>query len=411
MIGAGVYTTSGYTLASLGSPWLVIAAWAIGGVVAISGAISYGALASRFTESGGEYLFLGRTLHPLAGLMAGWVSLLAGFTSPIAVAALACEAYLLRVLGIEGTGWLPAGGVAIALIAAAAVLHTASVRPSARFQDGVVGLKLAMIVGFIVVAMVSLRGRWQGWTAWPAAGDIPPLGFATSLLYISFSYAGFNAAIYFAGEVRDAARNVPRALVAGTVAVTVLYVVLNSIFVLAPPASSIRGEEQIAAIAAETIGGRGFSIFVGAVIVVSLMTSVSAMIMSGPRVYAKMADDGYLPSWFSFESQPPKVAIWFQAAAAVAVVCVASLQSLLSYLGFTLSVSSALTVGMIFVLRRRGEPVRTVWYPLPPLLFVVATLATAAIAAANEWRQAAAAAITLGLGAALYPFIRKRRSS
>lgn len=409
MIGAGVYTTSGFTIAALPSPWLVILAWAVGGFVAICGAIGYSGLASRFPQSGGEYLFLGVTLHPVAGLMAGWVSLLAGFTSAIAIAALTCEAYLRSVMGSASAAEIPpAGSIAVALVLLAAILHTLSIRPSALAQEVVVGLKLLMIGGFIVVACFAPGHRWSGWAGPPTADDFSVRAFATSLLYISFSYAGFNAAIYIAGEVKRAERNVPRAMIGGTALVALLYVTLNAIFVLGPEMETVRGQEQIAAIAADSIGGPGFAWFVSVVIVVSLFTSVSALVMTGPRVYAKMADDGFLPAWFRFRDRPPAAAIWFQAVAAIVVIGFAGLQSLLAYLGFTLSLCSALTVSMLFRVRHqdRGLAVRLTRWAAG--IFVIATCVTAGIAAVNEPLQAVVAAGTLGLGALIYPFVKRK---
>lgn len=400
MIGAGVFTTSGYAIASLRSPWWVITAWCVAGIVAICGAIAYGALATRFTASGGEYLYLGRTLHPAAGLMAGWVSLLAGFTAPIAAAAVAAEAYLRPMLP-PFHARVSEGGFAIALILVAAGLHTLSVRPSARFQDLVVGIKFIVIAAFLGVALFASEGRWEGWEPLADVDGVPATAFLTSLLYISFSYAGFNASIYIAGEMRDAARNVPRSMVIATVSVTILYVAMNAIFVLAPPRSLIAGEEQVARIAAESLGGPSFANVVAVVILLSLFTSVSAMVMTGPRVYAKMADDGYLPRWFRHRSRPPVVAIWFQAVASIGVVCVTELLTLLFYLGMTLSLCSALTVSMLF---RPGSDVGHVGHRVAAGVFVVATFVIAAVAAWEEPLRGAAAVLTIGLGAILYPF-------
>ena len=407
MIGAGVYTTSGFTLADLGSPWRVVAAWAVGGVIALCGAISYGALASRFTESGGEYLFLARALHPVAGMMAGWVSLLAGFTGAMAFAATALERYLVPLLADPSAAG-PSGTVAIGVIVLVAVLHTIGVRPAAHVQDAVVFLKFALIGGFILMALVSLRGGWAGVQA---ASDPPPfdvLDFATALVWISLSYSGFNAAVYIADEVKDAARNVPRALVAGTALVTVLYVAVNAIFVLAPAPSVVAGQEQVATLAAGAIGGRGFVLFVRGVIVVSLLTSVSALTMTGPRVYAKMAEDGFLPRWFRYEGKTPALAIWFQAVLAVVAVGFTELRDLLSYLGFTLSISAAMTVSLLFWLRLRGEKIRVPLYPLPPLVFVLGTLIVAILSAVRQPGGAVAAVVTILFGMLLYPWFARR---
>ena len=412
MIGVGVYTTSGYTLAALGTPQRVIAAWVVGGLIAICGAVGYSSLASRFAESGGEYLFLSKTLHPVAGLMAGWVSLLAGFTGAIAIASLGLEKYLSPMLFSEPPS--TPGLIAITAVVAAAVLHTIGVQSAARAQDVVVVLKLLMIGGFILFALRTI-GSWPGMTA-PSGGapDASPLSlldFANQLVWISFSYAGFNAAIYVASEVAGAERNVPRAMIAGTVLVTIIYVILNAIFVLAAPASSITDPaniDQVAATAAQAIGGDRFAVLVRVVIVVSLLTSVSALVMTGPRVYAKMADDGFFPGWFRFDQRPPVQAIWFQAILAIIAISITTLKDLLGYLGLTLSICSALTVSMLFALRWRGEITRLPALGIPPAIYVVATLILAVLYGIGKPEQALAAGATVCVGFVLYPWIKKR---
>ena len=408
MIGAGVYTTSGFTLAALGSPAWVLVAWATGGVIAICGAICYGALARELTESGGEYLFLSRKLHPIAGLMAGWVSLLAGFTGAIAFAATTFEAYL---------GWqdaMPKGVIATTVVVLAAILHTLGVRPGARVQDFVVILKFLLIAAFVVIAVAmrssavvdvpaeTLTNEAVPWTAFS-------LTFATQLMYISLSFSGFNAAVYIAGEVSNASRNVPRAMLWGTCLVTLCYMLLNAVFVLAAPSEAIVGQPDVATKAAEAIAGDTFASFVRVVILLGLFTSVSAMIMSGPRVYAKMAEDGFLPGWFRFSGQiagkPPVAAIWTQAALGIVVIHVSDLERLLSYLGFTLSVSAALTASLLFWVRgKSGVRIRPLLYPITPIVFVGGTLLAATLSAVNSPMQAAVGLGTIAFGALLYPW-------
>ena len=227
MIGVGVYTTSGYSLSALGSPAQVVAAWAIAGLIAICGAIGYASMASKFAESGGEYLFLSRSLHPVAGLMAGWVSLLAGFTGAIAIAALGLEEYLQPILGIE----LPDRAIAILTICLCALMHTLGVGGAARVQDAIVIFKMVMIAAIVIVSLTAFD-KWTDELPLEAPSFLP-MAFVTQLVWISFSYAGFNAAVYVADEIADPRRNVPRAMIGGTVAVTLVYIVLNSIFVFA----------------------------------------------------------------------------------------------------------------------------------------------------------------------------------
>jgi APA family basic amino acid/polyamine antiporter len=410
MIGAGVYTTSGFTLGDLQDPGWVIAAWIVGGGIAICGAICYGALATEFTASGGEYLFLSRAVHPVAGLMAGWVSLLAGFTGAIAFAATTFAEYLL-----PGAGMLQAKMFAMGLIAVAAALHSIGVRPGARVQDLAVLLKVLLIGAFICVAMVSDWPRdgaaeliSQTKVAQPSAFEFA-LAFATSLMWISLSYSGFNAAVYVAGEVENPKRNVPLALLLGTIGVTLIYVLLNTIFVYAPPSADIQFNPQVAAVAAKAIGGEAFERFVRIVILFGLFTSVSALVMTGPRVYAKMAEDGFLPSVFRFQGRVPMVAIWIQAILAMIVVWFSTLEDLLGYLGFTLSVSAALTAGMVFWLHGRStSSVRVKFFPIPPLVFVGGTMLTATLSAIQSPVQALVGLGTIGFGLLFYPWYRMR---
>ena len=227
MIGAGVFTTSGFALQDLGSRGQVMAAWVLGGLIALCGALSYGALVRRMAESGGEYLFLSRFVHPLVGFVAGWVSLLAGFTGAIAFAATAFETY--AVPPAVRPHWLPEGMVGVGVILACGLLHARTVHHGLRAQNLVVILKLALLVGFLGYALAVLaRVGWPG-SALPDLGTAFSLtAFASSMVWISLSYSGFNAAVYVAGEVREARTTVPRSLWLGTVVVTGFYLALNA---------------------------------------------------------------------------------------------------------------------------------------------------------------------------------------
>ena len=191
MIGTGVFTTSGFALADLGRPGPVLLAWAVGGALALCGALSYGALARRIPESGGEYTFLARTVHPLAGFLAGWISLLAGFTAPIAAAALGFSAYL--TVDEPLRPWIGS-----AAIATAALLHGLHLSGGVVVQNLAVGLKLTIITAFAVWGFTQLP---QSPAPAPTTSAPFELGaFAVTLIWISFSYSGWNAVVYVAGE-------------------------------------------------------------------------------------------------------------------------------------------------------------------------------------------------------------------
>ena len=399
MIGAGVYTTSGFALSDLGSPDRVMAAWVVGGIIAICGAVSYGGLVRHITDSGGEYLFLSRIIHPVAGFIAGWVSFLAGFTGAIAFAARAFETYAFPTR----PDWLPNGAAAAAIVALSAFLHGIRVEAGAVSQNVAVGIKVTLIVGFLCFA--AWVATSQG--AAPAPVGIAPFSlpvFAGSLVWISLSYSGFNAAVYVAGEAKDAQRNAPRALWTGTIIVTVLYLALNAAFVYLPPLETVQGKEDVAAQAAMAIGGAPAALAIRFIILLSLTTSVFSLVMAGPRVYARMADDGVFPRVFRFKDGAPTAAIMLQAAFAIAVIAIADLKDLLSYLGFTLSMTAALTVASLFVLHARGgRKAVSVWgYPFTPIIYVGATLALAAIAGSRAPMELLTALITIISGSVVF---------
>ncbi len=398
MIGAGVFTTSGYALADLQRPSLVLLAWLVGGVVALCGALSYGALARRIPVSGGEYTYLARIVHPLAGFLAGWLSLLVGFTAPIAAAALGLQTYLGNSLGnAMRPEWL--GTLAILT---AALMHGLRLSVGVAFQNLAVGLKLLTIAGFVAVGFAWLPTP----VAPPASASpaVPLSAFAVTLVWISFAYSGWNAAVYVAGEVRDPERNLTRSLLVGTLTVMVIYLPLNAVFVYAAPPGELAGRADIAAAAAEALGGRGAQRAVSLLVALALFTSISSMVMTGPRVYARMAEDGFLPRWFSQGKDVPAAAVALQAGLAVGVVWIADLRTLLGYIGFTLSLSAASTVAALIRLRVCEGPARVPipGYPWVPALFVLATLGTAAFMVVRQPGEALMGLATLALGLPLY---------
>ncbi len=391
MIGTGVFTTSGFLLGDLKSPVYVLLVWIAGGVVAMLGALSYGALARRLPESGGEYLFLSRTLHPSAGYVAGWVSLLVGFSAPVAFAAFAFGEY--------SKPWWPGCPPKLSgslLLLAFSVIHAAHIQRGAWVQNIAVLLKVVLIAVFAVFAFTRLKITAA---AQPA---IPIATFAVSLMWVSFSYSGWNAAIYIGGEVRDAERNLPRALLLGTGLVMVLYLALNMVFVYAAPIANLAGKLEVGRIAAEALGGRAWGNAVASMVTLVLVSSVSAQVMAGPRVYAKMAADGYLPRFLAMADGPPRAAIALQAGLALVLLWSATFEWLLSYIGFTLGICTAATVlGLIVLRRREGPSLRVPGWPWVPGLFLVAV---SVITVLSVWGKPNATLVGLGTIAAGWLF-------
>ena len=425
-VGAGIYTTSGYSLADLGSREWVMLAWFVGGLIALCGAVSYGMLVRGITESGGEYLYLSRSIHPVAGYIAGWISLLAGFPGAIAFAASAFESYTKGAFG--WLAWLPNDVLAVTVTLLAGLVHIVRVKTGARTHEAIVFAMLVILTGLILWAGTLLisnamslagdthahsNGLSYGLSSGLSYGNsLAPLNlfaFANSLVWISLSYSGFNAAAYVAGEVDDAKRVVPLGMVIGTLATLVLCVLINAIFLYSTSPENLVGRPDVALVAAQALAGNWGRWLIQIVIAISLLTSITAMVLAGPRVYAKMAEDGALPKLFTArKGEPPRASIVLQVAMAVLLIVVADLRDLLSYLGFTLSLCLALAVTSLFVRHYRyGEVPHSIFYPWAPVLFVGCTVVFAILGALHDPMQFAAAVPTILAGVLAYYLTQK----
>lgn len=409
MIGAGVFTTSGFSIQSLGSPALVVWAWLVAGLIALAGAFSYGQLVKAMPESGGEYLFLSRAAHPLLGFIAGWVSLIAGFSGAIAFAATTLEEYAIPIR----PDWLPSGLIAVLSIVLAGAFHGLQPKLGAMLQNSIVALKLVLLVGILAFAATKMADLTQNGTTELSSrptGLALASAFAGSLVWISLSYSGFNAAVYLAGEVDDLKRVVPRSLLVATVTVTIFYVLLNTVFVYANPMDVIAGQPDVAAITARSLGGPVFEAFVRWTIVACLMTSVFSMMMAAPRVYAKMADDGFLPQTLRFEYDQeagPRTATWLQVGLAVLLVLLTSLQSLLAYLGLTLSLCAACSVACLFLPSlRNGRQWQLT--DLIPAFYLFGTLVSAIMLTISDPWQLIGTVVTFSAGFVAYFLVDQR---
>ncbi len=374
MIGTGVFTTTGLLVADIGSSVAVLLCWGVGGVVALGGALSYGELVAALPTNGGEYALLGRIYHPALGFAAGFVSLLVGFAAPTAASAIAFGVYLQRVFPGGPQGWPLAAGVILVLLLA--TLHVATVRRATRFQDLMTALKVALIVVFLMGAIGRVElTHVAGGKPWREAILSGP--FAVGLVLVSFAYTGWNAAAYVAGETREPSRNLPRALAFGTGLVTVLYLGLNLVFVAAAPADALAGRVDVAYVAAEALFGPAAGRLLSALIALGLVSTVGALVMTGPRVVEAMGRDHPRLRLLAQRRAGggPIGATVLQAGAAVAMALSATFEALLVYVGVSLSFFAALVAAGVFVLRFRepelARPYRTWGYPWSTLAFLL----------------------------------------
>ena len=289
MVGTGVFTTTGLLCATLGgSRPTIIAAWILGGLLALCGACVYAEIGAMFPHVGGEYVYLARAFHPAVGFVSGWLALLVGFAAPVAAGATAFGRYLEAALFVAPAGEF-ARAAGVMLIVALTALHAREVVWAARLQVVVtatmMGAMLLLIVAGGIVAWGHDSAGVQDWL--PGHAPAPAAGIAgmgVALVLVSYSYFGWNAAAYVAGELEEPGRTLPRALILGCALVTAVYVALNVVFLSAVSPAALMGKVEVAHIVARALVGDGGARVVSLLIAFVLAGSVSALIMTRPRV-------------------------------------------------------------------------------------------------------------------------------
>ncbi|MFN0128634.1 MAG: APC family permease [Verrucomicrobiales bacterium] len=409
MIGTGVFTSLGFQVIDYPGGFSIAVLWVLGGVVALCGAASYAELGSMFPRSGGEYHLLAKSWHPLAGFLAGWLSMTVGFAAPVALACTAFGEYAGNALSGGGAGARTVG--ALSLLAVATAVHLASIQASGRIQVVLTSLKLAVLAGLAAAGWASASA--PGFSLAPTPGEISRLGhpaFAVSLFFVAYSYSGWNAAIYIVGEIRRPERHLPKALLVGTGLVTLLYVAFNLALLRATPVDQLRGQLDVGLVAARHMFGDFGGRVMGGLIAVGLISAVSAMMWAGPRVAATMGRDWRLFSLLAKTNRSgvPWVATLWQAAIAAGLILAGSFQTILTYTEFTLSLSAFLTVAGVFWLRLKApdhpRPYRCSGYPVTPALFLLATgYALVRFAShPDQWLKSWIGLATIASGAAVY---------
>lgn len=376
MIGIGVFTSLGFQVRGLPSPFTVLTLWTVGGLVALCGALAYAELATALPRSGGEYNFLSRIYHPALGFLAGWISATVGFAAPVALAAMAFGEYFEGVF--PGVPKLP---LALGAVWTVTLVLLSGAKPGALFTNVATLIKVALILVFIVAGFAI--GTPQPISFAPSSADLSYIisaPFAIGLMYVMYSYSGWNAATYIADEIKDPARTLPPALVAGVVIVMLLYVGLNAVFLYTTPMEKLAGQLNVGLIAGEHIFGAGGGRIVGGLICFGLISAITAMMWIGPRVSMVMGEDLSALSFFAKRSASgiPARALLFQLGVATVLLLTQSFEHVLEFIQFSLLSCSLLAVVGVIVLRIRQpnlpRPFRVWAYPLTPLVFGVVTL-------------------------------------
>jgi APA family basic amino acid/polyamine antiporter len=379
MVGTGILVSPGYMMASLKNYPVIFGLWTLGGLLALCGALCVAELAAALPRAGGEYVYLREAYGPMPAFLSGWTSFFVGFSAPLAVAGYIAALYLLTPFGLAETGHL-VKTIAAIIIAAITLPNLISHRHSAWTQNLTTMLKLGLFVILVAAAFLFGGGRLANVAEGQPIGTISLGTAATQLFYVMFAYSGWNAASYMAGEVRNPARTLPRSLLLGTALVVVLYLALNLVFASAVPLANVGFDnaERVPQLAVGNLFGQKASSVFSVVLGLTFLATVSAFVITGPRVYYAMAKDGLFPSiagHVSPKGHVPTYAMVLQSVCAIIILFVTDFQNLYKYASVGLSLFALLFIGAVYVLRWRRpdmeRPFRVPGYPVVPAIFLV----------------------------------------
>jgi APA family basic amino acid/polyamine antiporter len=414
MIGTGIFTTSGIMAARLpGSGWVLLC-WFFGGLIALSGALCYAELATRMPVEGGEYVYLKKLYHPALGFLTGWTSFIVGFSAPIAASALSFAEYIFAGLNINSGEinalaiFLFKKGTAIFIILLFTTIHYFGLRWGSRVQNFLTVLKIIIVFGLASTGIVFGAGSWSRVFS-KINGSFGGMAIGTAMVLVMFSYSGWNASTYIAGELKRPRKTLPVSLISGTLIVIILYMAVNTFIFQAVPYSEVRGVIPVLELALVKAFGSWAGDLLSLLIALALLSSLSAFILIGPRVYFAMAQDRLFfasASKIHTRYHVPGRSIIVQGILAVMMVIIGSLEQLLVYLGFALWIFPWLAVAGVFIARRRkiGEDTAVkLWgYPFVPLFFLISSIALMTIAYVNRPLESTAAVLTVVFGIPCY---------
>jgi APA family basic amino acid/polyamine antiporter len=413
IIGSGIFINPYLVARGLDTPWLVLAAWAAGGAVAIAGALSYAELAKLLPRAGGQYAFLREAWHPLAGFLYGWALLALIQTGAMAAVAIAFAEYTLRLVGAADVAPQP---LAVAAIVVLSVVNYLGVKPGSRVLNLFVLLKVAALGVLIVFAW--FQPSMPGWLSVARTDDTPSggLAFGAALIPILFAYGGWQTSTYLAEEMRDPVRHLPRSLIIGTLAVVAIYLLVNVAYLRTLGLEGLAATTTPAAATAGVWFGSAGERFVAAAIAISTFGFLSLGVLAPTRVYYAMSADGtFFPALARLHPKyaTPGAAIIVQSAWAIALALTGEYGDLLDTVVFADWIFFGLTVAGLFVLRKKYASAggyRTPGYPILPAAFVaVAVIVVYSAVLAAPARQAVGALLLLAGIPVYYWFARRQK--
>ncbi|MFC2083577.1 APC family permease [Bacteroidota bacterium] len=425
MIGAGIFTTSGLLMSDLQNPMIMLLLWLVGGLIALCGAFSYGELGAAFPQAGGEYAFLSQLYHPMLGFLSGWVSLIAGFSAPIAASAIGFSEYLFRTfpeLSINTRSsivlnemWIKRF-ISVGVIVLFTGVHLRGIKFGTRVQNILTILKILLVAGLILIGFTVGKGNWShlsegvefssNFSSWKTIG--------LSLMWIMFAYSGWNAATYIGSEIKAPKKNLPLSLLWGTGIVIILYFLLNLFYIYAVDAESMKGVISIGGLAGGRAFGQVLESAISIIIAFALFSSLSAFLILGPRIYYAMARDGVFfngLSQVSSKYRVPAKAIMLQGVIACIMVITGSFDQILTYMGFSLGIFPILAVLGVFKMRKNKLTVlKLPGFPVTSLFYLFSGLTILTLAYFERPLESSLAILTVLVGVPFYFLFKHKKN-
>jgi APA family basic amino acid/polyamine antiporter len=381
MVGSGIFTTSGFIIQDVENPSAMLLCWLIGGLLSLTGGLCYGELGAMFPSAGGDYVFLRESFGKQTAFLSGWISLWVGFSAPIAAVAIAFGNYFNAVLPMGIQSPKMSSILAVSVIVVFTWVHIQGLGFGSWMQNITTFIKILIIVSLIVIGLTWGIGSFQHFEVPLSYSNIFSEKFATSLIFVSFAYSGWNTSVYVGSEIKNPERNIPASIINATIFVIFIYLLLNIVYVYAIHPKAMSGVEEIGSMAALNLFGEKIGTFFGLAIALSLLSTVSSMIMIGPRVYYAMACDQVFLKIFQSINRThrvPSYSIILQGGISITLVLTSTFYTILLYTGFMLAIFSSLTVLGMMVLRwkdpDRRRPYKTWGYPLTPIIFIIGNL-------------------------------------